>query len=38
MEEKEKKNQGWNFAFGIGIGILLYKVIFDVIIPMIFTN
>jgi len=33
-EKKEKKWTG--FAIGIGVGILLYKVVFEILWPMIF--
>jgi len=35
MDEKKKKGT-LNFLFGIFVGIILYKVIFDVLWPMIF--
>lgn len=33
MDEKKKKG-GWQFAIGLACGIILYKLIFDVIVPM----
>jgi len=40
MEKKSKKNskkkKGVAFAWGIAVGILLYKVITDILWPMIF--
>ncbi len=36
MEEKGKKKKGLMFAVGIGVGIVLYKLIFEVLWPMIF--
>ncbi len=36
MEVEKKKGNKWNFAFGIGIGFLLYKIVFDVLMPMFF--
>jgi len=31
MEEKKKGN--WNFVLGLALGIILYKVVFDMILP-----
>jgi len=31
MEEEKKGN--WKFIFGLALGIILYKVIFDMILP-----
>lgn len=33
MEDANKKGKGLNFVFGIIGGIILYKVIFDYVIP-----
>ena len=33
MEDKTKEGV-WRFAVGIVVGIVLYKLIFDVLIPM----
>ena len=35
-EEKNKKQQVINFAIGIVVGIVLYKLVFDVLWPMLF--
>ena len=35
MESKEKKKTGFALAIGIGVGMILYKVIFEIIWPMI---
>jgi len=36
MEEKETKNGGRNFIIGLFIGIILYKVIVEIIVPMFY--
>jgi len=36
MEEKSKKKSAFTMVIGIGLGMILYKVIFD-ILPMIFN-
>ncbi len=33
---KEKKKTGYEFALGLAAGIILYKVIFDFLLPMFF--
>ncbi len=37
MAEKKNKNQVFALAIGVGIGMILYKVIFDVLWPMFFN-
>jgi len=32
---KKKKNSGWALAIGIGIGMILYKIIFELLWPMV---
>jgi hypothetical protein len=36
MKEELKKKKGFTFALGIGVGIILYKVIFEFLWPIIF--
>jgi len=36
MEEKEPKKNNYNFAIGLVVGIILYKVIDDVLLPLLF--
>ena len=35
MEDKKTKKSKMNFFLGIIVGIILYKLIFDVLIPML---
>lgn len=35
MNGNDKKRNGYEFVFGIAIGILVYKIIVDVLWPMI---
>jgi hypothetical protein len=37
MEEKKPKKQGYAFAFGIAAGIILYKLIFEALLPALFN-
>jgi len=36
MAEKGKTNKGLTLAIGVGVGMILYKVIFELLWPMIF--
>ncbi len=37
MERKDKKKNLFSLGIGIGLGMILYKVIFDLLWPMIFN-
>lgn len=36
MEDKKTNKGGLKFALGLGVGIILGKIIFDVLVPMFF--
>jgi len=36
MEKKKNKKRGIEFALGLAAGMILYKIIFDVLWPMFF--
>ncbi len=36
MAEKSKNKTGWALAIGIVVGVILYKVIVDVLWPLVF--
>ena len=38
MEEKKNKKRNYTFALGLASGIILYKLIFEMLWPMLFLN
>ena len=36
MEDQESKKGGTNFFIGLAVGVILYKIIVDILVPMFY--